>query len=160
MWYIKKPYDLLRKIIKTVKIFRLKKELAKRGIVMTKVTIYGDNLSNLVLGDNIWINDAFLDVQNTITIESNVGFGHQVKILTGSHDIKRFGKERGKIISKPVIIKTGVWIASFAIVLPGTEIGEHSVIAAGSVIRGKIPPYTLVAGNPAKIVLELNAIKK
>ena len=156
MWYIRKIYYSLKNVIKTIKIFRLKHELAKRGVVMTNVIIYGNNLSNLILGDNIWINDAFLDVQNTITIESNVGFGHQVKILTGSHDIKKFGKERGKIISKPVIIKTGAWIASFAIILPGTEIGEHSVVAAGSVVRGEVPPHTLVAGNPAQIVKNLN----
>jgi acetyltransferase-like isoleucine patch superfamily enzyme len=159
MWYIRKIYYSLKNIIKAIKIFRLKHELAKRGIVMTKAKIYGDNLSNLVLGENIWLNDAFLDVQNIITIESRVNFGHQVKILTGSHDVKKFWKEREKSLSRPVIIRTGAWIASFAIILPGTEIGEHSVVAAGSVVRGKVPPYTLVAGNPAQIVKDLHPKK-
>ena len=160
MWYFRKIYYIFVDFIKNIKIIKLKNELSKRGIVMTKVKFYGNKLSNLKLDNNIWLNDAFLDVQNTITIESNVNFGHQVKILTGSHDIYKFGKERSKSISKPVVIKTGVWIASFAIILPGVEIGEYSVVAAGSVVRGNIPPYVLVAGNPAKIVKDLNPHKR
>ncbi|HJM20978.1 MAG: sugar acetyltransferase [Actinobacteria bacterium] len=52
----------------------------------------------------------------------------------------------------PVVIGSGSWIGSGAVVLPGARIGEHCVIAANSVVRGEFPPYSVVAGVPAKVV--------
>jgi acetyltransferase-like isoleucine patch superfamily enzyme len=57
---------------------------------------------------------------------------------------------------RPVEIGDNVWIASRAIILPGTTIGEGSVVAAASVVRGRVAPYTIVAGNPAVKVADLN----
>jgi len=119
---------------------------------MKGAIIHGDDFSKLIVHDNACLNDVFLDLHDTITIEGSVGLGHQVKILTGSHNYTKTGKERNKVTSKPVIIRTGAWIASYSIVLPGTEIGAHAVVGAGSVVRGKVPPYTFVAGNPAKLI--------
>jgi len=55
----------------------------------------------------------------------------------------------------PVIIDDKVWIGFNAIILKGVHVGEGSVIAAGSVVTKDIPPYCVVAGNPARIVKEL-----
>jgi acetyltransferase-like isoleucine patch superfamily enzyme len=55
----------------------------------------------------------------------------------------------------PVIIRDGVWIGKHCILFPGVRIGEGSVISAGSVVRGHVPSYCVVAGNPAKIVFRL-----
>ncbi len=148
-WYLKELRSVLLRFYSALKTFKLRSQLAKRGVWMRGAVLNGDDYSKLIVGSNVWINDAFLDLHDSITIENNVSFGHQVKILTGSHDFKKLGSERGRVISKPVIIRTGAWIASFSVVLPGSEVGEHSVVAAGSVVRGVVPPYTLVAGNPA-----------
>ncbi len=53
-------------------------------------------------------------------------------------------------ITEPVIIEDDVWIGSHCLILKGVTIGHHSVIAAGSVVRRDVPPYSLVAGNPAR----------
>lgn len=120
-------------------------------------TVYFDAPDRLHLGDNVVLNDAFLDLHDHIWIGNETFFGHHVAVLTGSHDINSFGRQRQlEIRSAPVRIGEGVWIASFSIVLPGTEIGSHSVVSAGSVVRGRIPPYVIVAGNPAKIVKRLD----
>ena len=145
-------YRSIKRGIKYIKEYIFKSKCAKRGIYMKKPVFHGDNLKNLRLGEKIYIGDAFLDLNDIITIESGVGFGYQVKLLTGSHDYTKTGKERAQVISKPVTIRTGAWIASYSIILPGTEIGEYAVVGAGSVVRGKVPPYTLVAGNPAKTI--------
>ena len=53
---------------------------------------------------------------------------------------------------KPVIIEDNVWIAARSIILPGVEIGKGSVIGAGSVVTRSIPPFSVVVGNPAKLI--------
>jgi acetyltransferase-like isoleucine patch superfamily enzyme len=56
---------------------------------------------------------------------------------------------------REVVIGDGVWIGMRAIVFPGVRIGEGSIISAGSVVRTHVPPYAVVAGNPARVVFRL-----
>jgi galactoside O-acetyltransferase len=60
------------------------------------------------------------------------------------------------VLRKPVIIGKRVWIGFNAIVLKGVTIGEGAVIGAGSVVTRDVPPYCIVAGNPARIVREMD----
>lgn len=52
----------------------------------------------------------------------------------------------------PVRIGAGSWIGTGAVVLPGTDLGRNSTVAAGSVVRGRFPDHSVVAGSPAKVV--------
>jgi acetyltransferase-like isoleucine patch superfamily enzyme len=56
---------------------------------------------------------------------------------------------------RPVVIHDGVWVGLRCIIFPGVKIGEGSVISAGSVIRSHVPPYSVVAGNPGKVMFRL-----
>lgn len=51
-----------------------------------------------------------------------------------------------------VVIGNDVWLATRAIILPGTNIGDGSIVAAGAVVRGDFPPMSVIAGSPAKVV--------
>ena len=53
---------------------------------------------------------------------------------------------------KPIVIEDYVWIATGAMILPGVTVGEGAVVAAGSVVTKDVPPWTVVAGNPAREV--------
>lgn len=111
-----------------------------------------------IIGDNCVIGwGSIIDCLGQVTIEDNVFFGHRVMILTGMHNYNKFGLERQtkQIANKPVTIKTGAWIASGAIICPGVTLGEHSVIAAGSVVTKDVAAYTIVGGNPARIIKEI-----
>ena len=55
-------------------------------------------------------------------------------------------------MTKPVIIENDVWVGACAIILPGVRIGEHSVVAAGSVVTKDVPSHTMVAGCPARVM--------
>ncbi|MCC3236947.1 acyltransferase, partial [Pediococcus acidilactici] len=61
----------------------------------------------------------------------------------------------GKAVKKRVIIEDDVWIGGRVIILPGAVIQKGSVVAAGSVVVGKTyPPYSVIGGNPAKVIKE------
>lgn len=97
-----------------------------------------------------------IDCEAKVTIEKDAFSGHDIMILTGSHDYTQFGEER-KRYSKvlPVTIKEGVWLGSRCIILPGVTVGEHSVVGAGAVVTRDVPPYTVVGGVPARFIKEI-----
>ena len=79
--------------------------------------------------------------------------GQECKIFTANHQYKKDSLiiEQENII-KPVIIGSDVWIGARSIILPGVTIGEGSVIAAGSVVTKSVDKYSVVGGNPAKLI--------
>ena len=90
-----------------------------------------------------------------ITLGDDVLLGPDVKIWSVNHVFARLDVpiwEQG-YEHKPVVIGNGVWIGASSFIMPGAHIGDHVVIAAGSVVSGKdIPPYTILAGNPARAI--------
>ncbi|NVO02172.1 MAG: hypothetical protein HXX09_05670 [Bacteroidetes bacterium] len=64
-------------------------------------------------------------------------------------------KEKENIITAPIIINDFVWINFNAIILKGVTIGEGAIIAAGAVVTKDVPPFTLVGGNPARVIKQL-----
>jgi len=75
----------------------------------------------------------------------------------GSHEIAIESERSAGIgFSKSIIIDDGVWIGFGATVLPGVKIGKNSIIGAGSIVNKTIPPYTIAAGNPCKIIKQYN----
>jgi acetyltransferase-like isoleucine patch superfamily enzyme len=55
-----------------------------------------------------------------------------------------------------VVIEEGVWVASHALVLGPARIGAHAVVAAGALVLEDVPPYTVVAGRPAKVIKKID----
>ena len=62
--------------------------------------------------------------------------------------------------TKPVVLKDNVWIGDSAIVCKGVTIGENSIIGAGAVVTKDVPPNSIFAGNPAKLVKTLDEKKR
>jgi acetyltransferase-like isoleucine patch superfamily enzyme len=86
-----------------------------------------------------------------IVIGSDVSIGPEAAILTLGHDPRspEFADRGG-----PVSIGDRVWIGYRALVLPGVCIGEGAVVGAGSVVTRDVAPFTIVAGNPARVIGE------
>jgi putative colanic acid biosynthesis acetyltransferase WcaF len=104
----------------------------------------------LTIGDHVWIGDGVLILSlASVTIESHVCVSQRAFLCTGSHD---FRSETFDLRTKPIILRSGCWIAAQAFVGPGVEVGSGSVVSAGSVAIDNVPPNSLVRGNPARPV--------
>lgn len=94
-------------------------------------------------------------IQSGVQIGDDVIMGPDIKIYTKNHNYAALDKPiraQGESDIMPVIIGNDVWIGANVIILPGRKIGNHAVLAAGSVITKDIPDYAVVGGNPAKII--------
>lgn len=96
------------------------------------------------VGKNAWIYCL-----NSITIGNSSCIGQDVYLLTGSHDINSVSFD---LVTKPIVIEDGVWVATSSTVLPGVTLSEMSVVAAGSVVIKSTDAYDVVGGNPAKVI--------
>lgn len=96
-----------------------------------------------------------ISARSNVTVGANCLIGHYVLILDNDeHDIV----ERNLLPpSQDVVLEDNVWVGSHSIILPGTRIGEGTVVGAGSVVTKSIPAWCVAAGNPARIVRSLRA---
>ncbi len=81
--------------------------------------------------------------------------GPEVHIYATSHGYTDTGRPmrlQGYTPPRPVVIEDDVWIGTRAIILPGVRVGAGSIIGAGAVVTKSVPPYSIVAGNPARVV--------
>ena len=100
----------------------------------------------LQIGDNVFFNyGSVITCHKKIIIGNNVQISPNVLIYDHDHNFKvKDGLKNLDYTSSPVIIGNNVWIGANSVILRGTEIGDNSVIAAGSIVKGKIPKGTLV----------------
>lgn len=117
------------------------------------------------IGENVEINDeVHIGATEKIIIEDNVLIASKVYISDHNHGCYKgdeqdspmsIPKER-KIHSSPIKIEKNVWIGELCCILQGVTIGEGSIIGAMSVVTKDIPPYTIAAGSPAKLIKRYN----
>jgi len=112
------------------------------------------------IGKNVYIGFLVMmdgEFPEYIEIGDEASIGPGVSIM--AHSSASPFHQRFKIYHegpKKVTIKRGVWLAAGSIILPGVTIGEGAIVAAGSVVSRDVPPYTMVAGNPARAVKKLS----
>lgn len=101
---------------------------------------------------DITITQNFVEHRGHLTIGDRVSIGPNVTIILASHS--NASRNRNYIPSKPesVHIENDAWIGAGAIILNDVTIGQYSIIGAGSVVTKNVPPYTVVVGNPARII--------
>ena len=114
---------------------------------------YGYNIS---AGDNLYLNFdcIFLDIA-PIQFGDNCFVGPRVCIYTVNHPLDVGKRNQMLEQGKPVVIGDHVWIGGNSVINPGVKIGEGAVIASGSVVTKDVPPYTLVGGNPAHTIKQI-----
>jgi acetyltransferase-like isoleucine patch superfamily enzyme len=113
---------------------------------------------SLHIGAGTWIGHEVLLIggDSEIHIGARCDIAPRVMLVTGSHEISLSGgRAAGNGFSRPICIGDGCWIGAGAVVIGGSTIGEHSVVAAGAIVRGSFPARSLLAGVPARVVKTL-----
>lgn len=95
-------------------------------------------------------------VRSGTVIGERVSIGPFVRLVTDNHDMGPSRQRAGRFHTVPLTIEDGVWIGAGATVIGGVTVGAGSVIAAGAVVVRDVPPNTLVAGVPARVVKHLD----
>ena len=115
--------------------------------------VYG---KNIYLGDNVFLNVlcTILDC-NEVRLGNHVMVGPGVQIYTAAHLLQAEPRNQGWEVAKPVVVDDNVWIGGSAILLPGVRVGLNAVVGAGAVVTRDVPANTVVAGNPARVIREI-----
>ena len=105
----------------------------------------------LELGEHVGLGDTFIVAYAPIRIGNNVSMSFHNTIITSTHDLNNFVT----VVGKPVTIGNNVWITTNVTILPGVTIGDNTIIGAGSVVTRDIPSNVFAAGNPCRVIREI-----
>lgn len=95
----------------------------------------------LVVGDYSWIGErVWIDNLEQVTIGSHVCLSQGVYLCTGSHD---WTSETFDLITRPISVSDHAWVGAFAVLAPGTTVGEGAVLAMGKTGSGTLPEWTI-----------------
>ena len=144
-----RPYALF---FPGIRRFLLSQSIAACGKDI-RVKSGADISPNISVGDESELGTRCL-IQSGVTIGNNVIMGPDVKIYSKNHcyDSVDIPIQKQGEVARSTIVGNDVWIGANVIILPGRRIGNHSVLAAGSVIIHDVPEYAVVGGNPASVI--------
>ena len=154
-----------------IPIYYLPKVLWKK-IIKILIKFIPGNLLRIILlrscgfkiGGKVYIGEDFIvteileDFSEKLIIEDRVSIAQRVTVITASDPNYSRLYDYVKIKRGKVHIKNDAWIGAGVIILPNITIGEYSIIGAGAVVTKDIPPFSIAAGIPAKVLkkIELN----
>lgn len=125
-----------------------------------------NNQKVLIIGNNVQLNDfVHIAAKESVSIGDNVLIASKVfitDILHGSYKGCESDSNPNtppvnrELSSLPVRIDDNVWIGEFVSILPGCTIGKGSIIGSNTVVTKDIPPYSIAAGNPARVIKKYN----
>jgi acetyltransferase-like isoleucine patch superfamily enzyme len=120
------------------------------------------NVNNLEIGTHCSINQGvFIQARSRVVLGNHVTLSPYVLILDAGlqpEDVAQ-GVPAKEHYSAPVVIEDHVWVGAGAIVLAGVKIGQRSIVGAGAVVTVDVPPYSVVAGVPARVIKRVDASK-
>jgi acetyltransferase-like isoleucine patch superfamily enzyme len=116
---------------------------------------------NNAVGDVIIGDHTRIGLHNTIIgpviIGSHVNLAQGITITALNHNFDDSEKriDQQGISTKEVVLEDDIWVGANAVILPGVTIGKHAVVAAGAIVTKDVPPHSLVAGVPAKVIRQI-----
>lgn len=131
-------------------------ELGRRSVVESFATV-NNGVGDVIIGNNSRIGIG-CTVIGPITVGSDVHFAQNIVASGLNHnyaDPTRTIHEQGVVV-QPIVIEDDVWIGANVFLAAGITVGRHSVVAAGAVVTHSVPEFSIVAGNPARVIKQYN----
>lgn len=149
-WLPRSCYSIVSLKIRYFFLKRIAKNVGK-NVNIEQHVVFGEEFE---IGDNSKVGFRS-DIYGPVKIGKDVMIGPEVAIYTHNHkhdeiDIPMI--KQGYTENKPVYIEDNVWIGRRVLIMPGVCIGTGSIVAAGAVVTKNVEPYSIVGGNPAKII--------
>lgn len=160
-------FSLVARLLPATRFFGLKRWLLRLAGAQV-----GDNVrcassarfqltGGLQIGADTWIGHEVLVVGGDapVRIGACCDIAPRVLLATGTHQIAPHAAHvAGKGYSLPISIGDGCWIGAGAIILGGTTLGPHCIVAAGAVVRGQFPGRVLIGGVPARVIKPIDEL--
>lgn len=132
-------------------------EIGDRCVIDTNVFITVADGAELVIGSDTFIfHNGDVSSAASVRIGAFCSLAPYVTLIDTDHAYEARGRpirfQGGR--AEPIVVEDEAWIATRSIVLKGVTVGKHAVVAAGSVVNRDVPPHTVVAGVPARVVRE------
>ncbi|MFB9053372.1 sugar O-acetyltransferase [Formosa undariae] len=140
----------------------------ERNVIYNELLDCGENLwieppfycdygSNIKAGKNLFLNYncCILDV-GLVTIGDNVMFAPNVQLYAATHPLTAELRNSGQKLGQPITIGHNVWIGGNSTICPGVTLGDNVVVGAGSVVTKSFPKNVVIAGNPAKVIKDID----
>lgn len=153
---MKKTFLIKNKVIQIfpLKIYKFKSLGKGFRFIDLKNVFHADNIS---IGENVYFGrNIYIDAIQQIVINDGTMIGPNCTIISGSHnynsaDLKSIPFDN-KMKKGRVVIEQNVWIGANVCISANLTIGEGSVVGMGAVITKDVPPFSVVVGNPARII--------
>ena len=121
---------------------------------LSRVQLSAGPGARLTVGDDTYVNNgAVLSARQSVTVGARCQIASGVILMDA--DFHAVGALSAPGKAAPIVIEDDVWLATRAVVLKGVTVGRGSVVATGAVVTKDVPPYTLVAGVPARPIRTL-----
>ena len=135
-------------------------DLGKKSTIESFSTI-NNGVGDVIIGDNTLIGMSNVII-GPVNIGNNVIFAQNIVASGLNHEYTDVNIPicQQKILIAPIVIEDDCWIDSYSVITSGVTIGNHSVVAGGSVVTKSIPPYSVAAGNPAKVIKQYDFTKQ
>jgi acetyltransferase-like isoleucine patch superfamily enzyme len=140
------------------------------GSIIEGVLAFERDGGTIIIGSHTFVGASLIACSTQIEIGDDVQISwgctivdhnsHAIAWSKRKEDVKdwykgRYAKDWSNVETKPVKIGNRSWIGVHAILLRGVEIGEGAIVGAGAVVTKSVPPWTIVAGNPATVIREI-----
>lgn len=124
-------------------------------ILIGRNTIFSCHDASIRLGSFLSVGPGcVISSRSRVEIGSYVQIGAGTQLMAGSHTYE--DPEKPSIlqarVSKGIIVEDNVWLGNASIILDGVTVGRNSIVGAGSVVSKDVPPYSMVLGNPARVI--------
>ena len=127
-------------------------EMGKACLVEDFSTI-NNAVGDVVLGDKVLVGISNVII-GPVTMGSNILIAQNVVMSGLNHKYKDVSKpiSEQRVVTAEIVIEDDCWIAANCVITAGVTVGKHSIVAAGSLVTKDVPPYSIVGGNPARIL--------